>query len=142
MRKFTSFCEVYNVVDSFPVSEYLLCAFAAFMADKGLAPQTVKSYLAAIRNTQLSLGLPDPREQSSLPVLKRVQAGISRARLKRAQSSRIRLPITAPLLRRIKTELERSLALLRLLSTVRVTARFPIIIQQQNAPSLGRCGSG
>ena len=108
MKKFTSFCEVYHVADPFPVSEYLLCAFAAFMADKGLAPQTIKSYLAAIRNTQLSLGLPDPREHSSLPVLKRVQAGICRARLNRVQSTKVRLPMTAPLLRQIKTELERS----------------------------------
>ena len=67
-----------------------------------------KSYLAAIRNTQLSLGLPDPREQSSLPVLKRVLAGISRSRLGRGQPSRVRLPVTAVLLRRIKHELERS----------------------------------
>ena len=70
------------------------------MAEGGLAPQTVKSYLAAIRNTQLSLGLPDPREQSSLPVLKRVLAGISRSRLGHGQPSRVRLSVTAVLLRR------------------------------------------
>ena len=65
-------------------------------------------YLAAIRNTQLSLGQPDPREQSSLPVLKRVLAGISRSRLGRGQPSWVRLPVTAVLLRRMKQELERS----------------------------------
>ena len=108
MRKFTTFCERYHVPDPFPVTEFLLCSFAAAMADDGLAPQTVKSYLAAIRNTQLSLGLPDPREQSSLPVLKRVLAGISRSRLGRSQPSRVRLPVTAVLLRRIREELERS----------------------------------
>ena len=78
------------------------------MADSGLTPQTVKSYLSAIRNTQLSLGLPDPREQSSLPMLKRVQAGISRTRLGRGHPSRVWLPITAALLRRIKHELGRT----------------------------------
>ena len=108
MRKFSTFCEHYHVTDPFPVSEFLLCAFAAYMADSGLTPQTVKSYLSAIRNTQLSLGLPDPREQSSLPMLKRVQAGISRARLGRGHPSRVRLPITATLLRRIKHELGRT----------------------------------
>ena len=50
---------------------------------------------------QISLGLPDPREQSSLPILKRVQAGISRARMLRGSSSRIRLPITIQILTRI-----------------------------------------
>ncbi len=48
---------------------------------------------------QISLGLPDPREQSSLPVLKRVQAGISRTRMLRGATSRIRLPITITQLR-------------------------------------------
>ena len=86
MRKFSTFCECYHVTDPFPVSEFLPCAFAA---DSGLTPQTVKSYLSAIPNTQLSRGLPDPREQSSLPMLKRVQAGISRARLGRGHPSRV-----------------------------------------------------
>jgi hypothetical protein len=75
MKRFTTFCELYRVTDPFPVSEFLLCAFAAYLADQNLSPQTIKSYLAAIRNTQLSLGLPDPREQSSLPILKRVRQG-------------------------------------------------------------------
>ena len=108
MRKFGSFCERYHVHDPFPATENLLCSFAAFMADDGLAPQTVKSYLAAVRNTQLSLGLPDPREQSSLPILRRVLVGISRSRIGRGQPSRVRLPMTAPLLRNVKKELERS----------------------------------
>ena len=76
------------------------------MAEGGLAPQTIKLYLAAVRNAQLSLGLPDPRDKSSLPILKRVQAGISRARLGRGQPSRIRLPVTAKLLRQIRSALE------------------------------------
>ena len=107
MRRFNAFCERYQVADPFPVTESLLCSFAAFLADGGLATQTVKSYISAIRNTQLSLGLPDPREQSSLPVLKRVLAGISRARLGRGQTPKVRLPVTASLLRRIGNELGR-----------------------------------
>ena len=35
-------------------------------------------YMSSVRNIQISLGLPDPREQSSLPMLKRVQVGIAR----------------------------------------------------------------
>ena len=106
MKKFWYFCERFNVADPFPVTEHLLCAFAAFMADGGLASQTIKSYLAAVRNTQLSLGLPDPREELSLPILKHVQAGIARARMGRGQPSRVRLPITAQILRQFKQKLE------------------------------------
>ena len=87
-------------MDPFPVSEMVLCSFAASLADQGLSPQTIKSYLAGVRNVQLSLGLPDPRAQSSLPILHRVQAGISRASLG-TTSARVRLPITPPLLRQI-----------------------------------------
>ena len=105
MKRFWGFCELYNVVDPFPVTEHLLCAFAAHLADAG---QTIKAYLAAVRNTQLSMGLPDPREQLSLPILKRVQAGIARVRLGRSQPSRVRLPITARILLQIKQELGQS----------------------------------
>ena len=108
MKRFSKFCEQFHVSDPFPVTERLLCSFSAFLADEGLAPQSIKSYLAAIRNMQLSLSLPDPREKSALPVLKRVLAGISRSRLGRGQPSKVRLPVTATLLRRVKRELERS----------------------------------
>jgi hypothetical protein len=108
MRRFTAFCDRYQVQDPFPVTETLLCSFAAFLGDEGLAPQTIKSYLSAIRNTQLSLGLPDPRETSALPVLRRVLGGISRSRVGRSPPSGVRLPVTAPLLRDIREELRRS----------------------------------
>ena len=76
------------------------------MADQGLSPQTIKLYLAGLRNVQLSLGLPDPRQQSALLILKRVQAGISWSRLG-AMASRVRLPVTSPL-RQIRGNLEGS----------------------------------
>ena len=54
---FYTFCLNY-VINPFPLAERTLCSFAAFLADQGLSPQTIKSGL------QISLGLPDPREQS------------------------------------------------------------------------------
>ncbi|XP_064402396.1 uncharacterized protein LOC135348148 [Halichondria panicea] len=93
------------ITDPFPVSELLLCSFASYLADEGLAPQTVKTYLASVRNTQLSLGLPDPREGSSLPILKWAQAGISRLRLLKGTKSRVRLPITIHILRAVQAHL-------------------------------------
>ena len=108
MKRFNAFCVQFKVFSLFPVSEYLLRGFAAFLADQGLAPQTVKCYLAAERNMQLSLGLPDPRDHSSLPMLKRVLAGISRARLSQQVPARVRLPITAPLLAQMQVALQQS----------------------------------
>ena len=80
----------------------------AYLANEGLAPQTGKSYLSAVRSMQIALGLPDPRDQSSLPVLKRVQVGIRRVRLVKGTPSRIRLPITAPVLDQMRRALDRS----------------------------------
>jgi len=77
------------------------------MADHGLAPQTVKSYLAALCSKEINLGLPD---DSSLPpfhpLLKRVQAGLSRVRLQSGKGrQQVRLPISPPILRQIKAQL-------------------------------------
>ena len=92
----------------FPVTEQLLCSYAAYLAEVSLAPQSIRSYLAAIRDMQISIGLPDPREQSSLPILKRVQAGISHTQASAGQPKRIRLPITTRLLRQIRSALDSS----------------------------------
>ncbi len=75
MHKFHKFCTLYDVTSPFPLTEGLLCTYAAFLDDQHLSPQTIKSNLAALRNWQISLGLPNPRDNSSLPMLKRVQAG-------------------------------------------------------------------
>ena len=96
------------MINPFPVTEQILCSYAAFLADEGLSPQTGKTYMAAVRNMQLSMGLPNPRQQSSFPILKRVQAGISRSRLLKGAPPRIRLPITAQLLRQMRESWERS----------------------------------
>ena len=47
------------------------------------------------------MGLPDPRDHSSLPML---QAGIARARLLKGESKKIRLPIMAPILTKIRDD--------------------------------------
>ena len=90
------------------MTEHLLCCFAAHLAEQGLAPQTCSSYLAAVRSMQITLGLPDPRDSSSLPILKRVQAGIRRARLNKANPPQVRLPITANVLDKIRSSLDQS----------------------------------
>ena len=100
-KQFYRFCIQFNLSHPFPVTENILCSFASFLADKNLAPQTIKSYLSAIRSMQISLGLPDPRDNSSLPRLRRVLAGIQRVRSEKGVVSRTRLPITATVLQKI-----------------------------------------
>ena len=54
MKKFATFCAQYDVPNPFPVTEYRLRCFTSYMADQGLAPQSIKSYLAAACNMQVS----------------------------------------------------------------------------------------
>lgn len=108
MKRFNKFCVRFNVFHPFPVSESTLCAYAAYLADDTLSPQTIKSYLSALRSMQISLGLPDPRDQNSLPVLKRVQAGIRRAHMLKGSQPRVRLPITISIIRQLRTAWDRA----------------------------------
>ena len=110
MKRFHAFCNAFNITSPFPLTELLLCYYASYLADQGLAPQTIKSYLSALRDAQINLGLPDPRDHSSLPLLKRIQAGISRVRLqsKNQTGQRVRFPITPPILRQLKDRLSSS----------------------------------
>ena len=86
------------------MNELLLCRFTAAMAKAGLAPTTLKTYLAGIRHAQIMRGFPEPSQSGSLPRLKLVQAGVARARLTgtgpgaRAPPTKQRLPITVEIL--------------------------------------------
>ena len=102
LKCFYLFCTRYTVINPYPLSEHLLCSFAAHLADQGLSPQSIKTYLSAVRSVQISLGFPDLRDRSSLPYLKRVQAGISRCRGQKGSPTKQRLPVTAEVLRRVQ----------------------------------------
>ena len=53
MKRFHSFCSLFDIHSPFPVTEHLLCSFAAHLPKQGLAPQTIKGYLAAVRKVFL-----------------------------------------------------------------------------------------
>lgn len=58
MRQFYSFCSTYQVNSTFPLSEQLLCSYAACLADNNLVPQTIESYLSALRNALVNITWP------------------------------------------------------------------------------------
>ena len=103
LNRYLSFCFAFGVLSPFPVSETLLCYFVTSLAQEGVAPTTIKTYLAAVRHAQIIRGHPEPRETSSLPRLRLVQNGVRR---ERAESSPAqlptRLPITPSLLRLLR----------------------------------------
>ena len=79
--------------------------FAAFLAGQGLRWQTIKSYLAAVRNLHIRAGLPFPGQDESLPRLQLLLRGIRRVASQRPPT-RPRLPITPSILRRVGATLK------------------------------------
>ena len=65
--------------------------------------QSIKTYLAAVRNLHLMMGLLDPRDTTSLPRLKLALTGIEMVQAKSDEKpSKTCLPITPPILRKIR----------------------------------------
>ncbi len=73
--------------------------FVAFLYKENLAGGTVKSYLAAIRHSQISLGLGDP-SMGRMIRLEYVVKGLKRKATQAAR--RVRLPITPTILGQLK----------------------------------------
>lgn len=101
VNRYLSFTAAFNVSPPFPASEVVLCYFVVFLAQQGLAPATIKTYLAAVRHAQITRGLPEIR-QGTLPRLQLIRTGISRERARQGCSSCPRLPITTDILRRLR----------------------------------------
>ena len=81
----------------------MLFCHVAGMAREGVAPSTVRTYLAAVRHAQVVRGHPGPRELSSLPRLRLVQNGARRERAAAGQPpTRRRLPITPAILHQMR----------------------------------------
>lgn len=96
---YVRFCSIFNVTP-YPLSESILCSFASYLAAIGLSPQTVKTYLAAVKFRHVYLGYQDLIPSSAL---KLVQRGIARHYSAVAHlPQRTRLPITPQILRNIK----------------------------------------
>ena len=88
------------------MKESILCAFVTRSFEDGLAAGSVKSYLAAVRHTQIALGLGDPR-LAGMPKLEYVVKGVRRKSAGKA--ARQRLLITPPILRKLKSPASASL---------------------------------
>ncbi len=78
----------------------IYCYFVAYLASAGLSPATVKTYLAAVRHLQIAKGLPDPHQMESMAKLCLVERGVDK---EYRHPTRLRLPLTPPILRRIRT---------------------------------------
>ena len=82
-----------------PGSDVTLCYYAALLM-RTLRPASVRTYMSAIRNLHVEMGLEYPNQPTSL--LSRVLRGIARS----SGPGRPRLPITTPILRQLCQRLQ------------------------------------
>ena len=99
-RRYLTFCQATNL-SPFPPSESVLCLFAVALAHQGLAPQTISSYLAGVRNLEISRG-GNPVNRAEMPRLLLVLRGISHSPPRDSSTRRPRrLPITGLVMHRL-----------------------------------------
>lgn len=97
-RRYLKFCTDTLINDPFPTTEPTLTLFVAWLHAQNLSSGTVKNYLAAVRHSQISLGLGDP-QMGSMPRLEYVVRGMKR----KAQTvKQPRLPVTPMILRSLR----------------------------------------
>ena len=77
-----------------------------YLGDQGLAYSSLKGYLSAIRNLQISYNYPDPNI-SRMPKLEQVLRGIKKQN-SAARAKRERLPITPDILVKLRSVWERN----------------------------------
>jgi integrase len=90
-----------NIQSPYPLTESILCSFASYLATINLSPQTIKTYLPAVKHTHIILGFPDPASLST-STLKLAQRGIARHHAQTDTHSHTRLPVTPAILKQVK----------------------------------------
>ncbi len=76
-HRYVGFCQQHGL-HPFPASESVLIAYVAFLFQEKLSASTVGNYLAAVRFTQVALGLGDPR-MGEMTRLEYVRKGFKRS---------------------------------------------------------------
>ena len=97
-RRFLKFCAMAGLV-AVPAGEDVLCKFVVQLAKEGLKHRTIKCYMAGIRHLHIAEGLGDPFLHP-LAKLHYILRGVKRSQGEAGKQER--LPITPPILRKIK----------------------------------------
>ena len=97
-KRYNEFCSNFRLTP-YPVTETKLWYFVAYLFKGGLSAGTVKSYLAAVRHSQIARGLGNPHI-SEMPRLTYIVKGLKRKASN--TNARPRFPMTSEILRAMK----------------------------------------
>ena len=84
-----------------PVNQELLCYYVSYLGREGLAYSTIKGYLSALRNLQITYGFPSPFD-TPMPKLDQILRGIKISRSKQGRLPKRKLPVTPTILRQVR----------------------------------------
>ena len=100
IRKYKAFC---NQIKQplIPASELLLCRFIVSLAIKDLSHNSIKVYLAAVRQLHIQRGKPPPHT-GDMPRLQQILRGIKISQASTPKAHQERLPMQPDMLRSIK----------------------------------------
>lgn len=99
INSFIQFC-THISANPLAISQSTLCSYVAYLARRGMAYQTIKTYVAAVRHLQIAHERPVCLP-ASMPKLRLVMAGVQRTQAFSRQQ-KPRLPITTQILREIR----------------------------------------
>lgn len=99
--RFTLFCQKFHF-NPLPVTETLLCQYVSYLASQNIMHSTIKVYLSAVRHLHIENHMPDPH-MGGMARLEQVVKGVKRDQARKLPSQRIRLPITADLMQKMKS---------------------------------------
>ena len=100
-ERYLKFCFEHNYTP-IPITQTLLCSYVAYLGHSGLKHTTIKVYLSAVRQLQISQGLKDPFAGEAMPQLDQVMRGIKRVEAEKGVTKRERLPISPNILTQLK----------------------------------------
>ena len=104
-KRYLSFCSA-AAKPPLPASEETLLMFVSQLAKEGLAPQSIKGYLSAVRNLRITTGLHEEFSKELTPKLEIVLRGIKKQAAK-TRPPHVRLPITIEVMAKIKEVLQK-----------------------------------
>ena len=102
-NRFLSFTRAFSLPAT-PITAESAILFVAYLGSEGLSVSTIESYLAALRHFRVVSDPDCPFPSLHSPYMKILLRGIKHTQVQ-PTSARVRLPITASLMRRIKAQL-------------------------------------
>ena len=104
-NRFIQFCNMCRI-PPVPVSEATLCKFVSHLAKEGLKHRSIKTYLSGVRFMHIRAGFPDPF-LAHMSRLGYTMKGVKRVEAEKGGNQRPRLPITPPLLKKLRSAWDR-----------------------------------